>query len=156
MKRSQSLIISGSVAALLLIIIVAIFVISQNGSNQESVEQDTQVIVQEQNQENTSEESKFINGTYSATGRYRNPTGEIDDLGVTITLEDDVITDYEIEVQAKNDISVGYQTRYKDDVEELIVGKQIDDLELGRVGSSSLTSIGFNEALESIRQSARN
>lgn len=44
---------------------------------------------------------------------------------------------------------------FKSGVSSLTVGKDIDDVKLSRVSGSSLTSTGFNSALDTIKTEAR-
>jgi uncharacterized protein with FMN-binding domain len=56
--------------------------------------------------------------------------------------------------EATNPNSVRYQTEFAEGISDEIVGQNIDDLEVDRVAGSSLTSGGFNEAVESIKADA--
>lgn len=95
----------------------------------------------------------YKNGTYEATGTYSTPGGrESVDLSVTIT--DGVVTATEIDGSASSGDSLQYQTRFINNYESMVVGKSVDEVSLSRVAGSSLTSGGFNNALEQIKTDA--
>ncbi len=99
-------------------------------------------------------ESTYANGTYEATGTYSTPGGrESVDLNVTIT--DGIITATEIDGSATSGDSLQYQTRFINNYESLVVGKAVDEVSLSRVAGSSLTSGGFNNALDQIKTDAQ-
>lgn len=99
--------------------------------------------------------SVYIDGTYTATGTYTSPGGK-ESLPVTLTLEGDVIVDVSVQTPATNPTSQKFQTIFADNFTPLVVGKNIDDLNLTKVSGSSLTPAGFNDALAQIKVAAQN
>lgn len=97
--------------------------------------------------------SSYANGTYKATGSYSTPGGR-ESVDLTVTITDGVITATEIDGSATSGDSLQYQTRFINNYETLVVGKSVDEVSLSRVAGSSLTSGGFNEALEQIKADA--
>jgi uncharacterized protein with FMN-binding domain len=97
--------------------------------------------------------SVYADGTYDATGTYTSPNGQ-EEIDVSLTLEGDVITAVTVTPEATNPNSVNYQTQFADGIAEVVVGKNIDEIEVSRVAGSSLTSGGFNEAVETIKDEA--
>ncbi|MFB2554308.1 FMN-binding protein [Herbiconiux liangxiaofengii] len=95
----------------------------------------------------------YKDGTYEATGSYTSPNGQ-EEIDVSITLAGDVITAVTVTPEATNPNSVNYQTQFADGISEVVVGKKIDEIEVSRVAGSSLTSGGFNEAVETIKSEA--
>ena len=98
--------------------------------------------------------SVYRNGTYTATGSYMSPGGE-DQLGVTLTLKDDVITDVSVTLGANDHRSLSFQNIFAENYKQYVVGKNITGLYLNAVSGSSLTPRGFNDALEKIKAQAR-
>lgn len=96
----------------------------------------------------------YKNGTYSVIGDYVSPGGD-EEVGVTLTLTDDIITDVAFEVKAERPISVKMQEAFAADYKQFVVGKKIDEVELTKVSGSSLTPKGFNDALAKIKAEAK-
>lgn len=99
----------------------------------------------------SAEDRTYTDGDYSADGEYGTQDSSI---GVSLTLDDGVITDVDVEPHATNETSQDYQTRFVDAVPELVEGRRIDDVRLERVAGSSGTPDGFNDALAKIRDQA--
>lgn len=95
----------------------------------------------------------YADGTYTAEGSYRTPE-TTETVEVTVTLEDDVITEVEVTGDPQAPQSVQYQSRFIGGISDEVVGKDIDDVSVSRVAGSSLTSGGFNQALETIKGEA--
>ena len=100
-----------------------------------------------------SESSSYKDGTYTASGTYQSPGGT-EEIEVTVTLEGNKITSTNATAKAASGTSRQYQQEFVGGYKDLIVGKDINDVELDRVAGSSLTSNGFNDALEEIKQDA--
>lgn len=96
---------------------------------------------------------EYKNGTYEATGTYSTPGGR-ESVNLSVTITDGVITATEIDGSASSGDSLQYQTRFINNYESLVVGKSVDEVSLSRVAGSSLTSSGFNNALEQIKTDA--
>jgi uncharacterized protein with FMN-binding domain len=97
--------------------------------------------------------ANYKDGTYNATGAYTSPGGR-ESIDVTITLKDGVISDVSAEGNASDVEAEEYQGMFLAAYKEQVVGKNIDDVSLSRVSGSSLTSQGFNNALDDIKQEA--
>lgn len=96
----------------------------------------------------------YKNGTYSATGSYMSPGGE-DQISVTLTLKNDTITDVSVTPAAGDRTSERYQNRFISGYKQYVIGKNIADVQLTAVSGSSLTPIGFNDALAQIKAQAK-
>lgn len=96
----------------------------------------------------------FKDGAYTATGSYLSPGGE-ESVDVEVTLKDDVITDAKVNPHPASSTSTQYQGEFVANFKPLVVGKDISEVRLSRVAGSSLTSGGFNEALDQIKSEAK-
>lgn len=99
------------------------------------------------------DESAYQDGTYSADGVYRSPAGA-EEIHVTLTLNDDVVTAAQVEGSATNPKSKAMQAAFISGFGTQVVGKSIDDLSLGVVNGSSLTPKGFMDAVAKIKVEA--
>lgn len=101
----------------------------------------------------TTDASNYNEGTYSATGSYATPGG-IESIDLTITIKDGVIISTEVANKATDKDAKQYQEAFSSGYATLIVGKDVDEVSLSRVAGSSLTSNGFNKALDQIKDDA--
>lgn len=101
----------------------------------------------------SSSSGSYEAGTYDAEGSYANPSGQ-SSVEVELTLaEGGAVEDVTVTPQASG-TSLQFQEKFASGISEEIVGKNIDELDVGKVAGSSLTSGGFNEALEQIKADA--
>lgn len=96
----------------------------------------------------------YKNGTYTTTGNYTSPGGA-ESIKVTVTLVNDKITDATVVSNAFRPNSVQFQGMFISGFKTLVVGKNIDEVQLDKVAGSSLTPKGFNDALSKIKIEAR-
>jgi uncharacterized protein with FMN-binding domain len=96
----------------------------------------------------------YKNGTYTAAGSYMSPGG-LDDLSITLTLKSDVVTDVSMTPDAHDHRSEQYQAKFMSGYKTYVVGKNIADIQVGKVSGSSLTGAGFNDALAKIKAQAK-
>ncbi|NBD73956.1 hypothetical protein GVX82_02855 [Patescibacteria group bacterium] len=102
-------------------------------------------------------QSTFADGTYTATADYLTPRRTTHTVDLTLTLEDDVVTAAAVTYDGKpageysNDYQEGFDAAYEAEV----VGQPIENISLSRMGGSSLTPQGFNDALEAVKAEAR-
>lgn len=99
------------------------------------------------------ESGTYADGTYTATGGYVSPGGA-QEVTVSLTLAGDVVTAVEVTPGASDPQSEQYQEKFASGIADVVVGVALDDLEVDKVAGSSLTSGGFNEAVEAIRAEA--
>ncbi|WOF24338.1 FMN-binding protein [Microbacterium betulae] len=97
--------------------------------------------------------SDYADGTYTAEGSYQTPQS-VEEISVTVTLEDDVVTAVEVTGQPQASESQQYQSQFIGGIADEVVGLDIDELSVSRVAGSSLTSTGFNAAIEEIKTEA--
>lgn len=158
-KKVNPAIIAIIVIAVLALVAAAVFAATQmnEGGNESS---DTPASTSESTQTSTdeaatpSETGEYTNGTYTATGSYVSPGGQ-ESIELTVTLEDGVITNSSLVTNADNRDSRQYQNMFASNYKTLVVGKDIDEVSLSRVSGSSLTSTGFNNALDQIKEDAK-
>lgn len=97
--------------------------------------------------------SAYADGTYTATGSYQTPEG-VEEIDVTIALSGGVVESVEVTGDPVRPQSREYQSRFIGGISDEVVGVPIDELNVTRVAGSSLTSGGFNEAVEQIMATA--
>ncbi|TPW74672.1 FMN-binding protein [Schumannella soli] len=95
----------------------------------------------------------YKDGSYTATGEYQSPGGD-ESIKVTLTLESNKVTKAEVEPQASSGNAKQYQTQFSSGIDGEVVGKSLDELSVTRVSGSSLTSRGFNDAVDQIKHLA--
>jgi hypothetical protein len=95
----------------------------------------------------------YTEGEYTATGLY---AGGKKSIGVKLRLDGGTITSVEVTPQATNKMSLGLQKRFAEAVPEVVTGRSIDEVHLDKLAGSSLTTKGFNDALEKIKSEAAN
>ncbi len=100
------------------------------------------------------QKNKYKDGTYSVVGDYYSPGGA-EQLGVTITLEDDVIVSADVVSKAFRPNSIHYQGLFISGYKPLVIGKKIDDVQLDKVSGSSLAPKGFMDALAKVEVQAK-
>lgn len=101
----------------------------------------------------SSSDTTYKDGEYASQGSYITPGGR-ESIGLTVTLKDGIIADIELDQQASGGDTVIYQRKFASGYKAEVVGRNIDEVELSRVAGSSLTSNGFNNALEQIKTDA--
>ncbi|QIG40184.1 hypothetical protein G5T42_12405 [Microbacterium sp. 4R-513] len=97
--------------------------------------------------------STYVDGTYTAEGSYATPES-VEQISVTVTLQDDVVTDVEVSGNPTKRESKEYQSKFIGGIADAVVGQDIDSISVSRVAGSSLTSGGFNQAIEQIKAEA--
>ena len=90
---------------------------------------------------------------HTATGQYG---GLPSSIGVSVTLVDGVITAVTVTPRATDPTSLDYQTRFAQAIPALVVGRNIDEVNLSKVAGSSGTPDGFNAAIQQIKTQATN
>jgi uncharacterized protein with FMN-binding domain len=96
--------------------------------------------------------SSYKDGTWKAEGAYAIPEdGETEKIGVSLTLKDGIIVESTVTDMAIDNDSVKYQGDFIKNYKQYVIGKNIDEVVVGKVSRSSLTSKGFMSALEKIK-----
>jgi uncharacterized protein with FMN-binding domain len=152
--RSQKII-----AAFVVIVLVGLLVSGAVALGQQDAEAD----VATENPSTTSTQtpsstdtssSAYKDGTYTASSFYRTPENR-EDITVSVTIQGGIVTASTVEQNATNPESEQYQAEFKSGYKQYVIGKSLDSISLSRVSGSSLTSGGFNDALEEIRNQAQ-
>ena len=100
-----------------------------------------------------SSSSTYADGTYTAEGSYATPES-VETIVVTVTLENDIITAVDVTGDPQKRESEEYQGRFIGGIADVVVGQDIDQISVSRVAGSSLTSGGFNQAIDTIKSEA--
>lgn len=81
---------------------------------------------------------------------YESPAGQ--ELNtITVSIEHDTITSFEMSIETKNDVSLSYQKKFVAEVEKSIIGKKISEVaKLDTVAGASLTTKAFTAAFMQI------
>jgi NifU-like protein involved in Fe-S cluster formation len=96
----------------------------------------------------------YTDGTYSAQGAYRSPAGgEL--VNVSLTLKGDVVTDATFAGTGTNPKTKMMQAAFASGFKTQVVGKSLDQVSVGVVNGSSLTGIGFMDAVARIKAEAK-
>ena len=97
---------------------------------------------------------EYQDGEYTAKGSYIPPSNTKEEVTVSLTLSDGVVTDLEVSTSGNHPTSKRYQAEFTDGVQQEVVGKPLDEVKVDKIASSSLTSSGFNKALDEIKSEA--
>ncbi|MBA4248192.1 MAG: hypothetical protein C0444_07865 [Microbacterium sp.] len=95
----------------------------------------------------------YRDGSFRADGAYQSPAGD-ESIIVVMQLENDIVTDVEIGLYPTSATSSTYQDLFAGGIAEKVIGTDIDDLDVTVVAGSSLTSIGFRAAVDTIKAEA--
>jgi uncharacterized protein with FMN-binding domain len=95
----------------------------------------------------------YTDGTYTAEGTYQTPEGP-ETITVQLTIASDAVTAVEVTGEPTRRESKQYQSQFIGGISDAVVGKSLDEVKVDRVAGSSLTSGGFNAAVEEIRTDA--
>ncbi len=95
----------------------------------------------------------YADGTYEAEGSYTSPGGQ-ESISVSLTLAGGVVTEVTVTPEATSGNAAQYQKAFASGIADEVVGVDIDDLSVDKVSGSSLTSGGFNDAVETIKADA--
>ena len=98
-------------------------------------------------------DESYRDGSYRADGPYQSPAGD-ESIIVVLELENDIVTNVQIGLYPTSATSSTYQSQFRSGIDDLVVGQDLDALEVTVVSGSSLTSTGFREALTIIKAEA--
>lgn len=98
--------------------------------------------------------TSFKDGSYTVDGLYNSPAGE-ESITVSVTLKNDHIADATVVGHAMAPRSKMMQNAFISGFKQLVVGKNITDVQLDKVSGSSLTPKGFNDAIAKIEVQAK-
>lgn len=93
----------------------------------------------------------FTPGEYEATGSYTTPDGQTQKIEVEVTLAaDGTISELDADGQAEGGNSKQFQGKFESGIDAQVEGRKITELDVDKVSGSSLTSGGFNDAIDQI------
>jgi uncharacterized protein with FMN-binding domain len=102
----------------------------------------------------TESPSQYKDGTYQADGQYLSPEGN-ETVGLSITLDNGVISDVVITPKSQDSQGKFYQQRFAQGITTIVKGKTLDStFDVAHVNGASLTGKGFNAAIQAIRTQA--
>ncbi len=96
----------------------------------------------------------YKDGVYKSLGNYVSPGGA-EQIDVTLTIKDDIITDATVISLATRPESKLNQGKFLSGYKLLVVGKKLDEVVLTKVSGSSLTPKGWNDAVAKIQTQAK-
>lgn len=97
--------------------------------------------------------STFRNGDYTATGRYLTPGGN-ESILVSVQVRDGVVTSAAARTEASSPTARQFQDQFRVQIAAHAVARPLASLSVSVVASASLTTTGFNDALDRIRVEA--
>jgi uncharacterized protein with FMN-binding domain len=133
--------------ALIVIVGFGIFTFAGNGKKEMKPTPSTEP-------KNTMVQVSYKDGIYTQVGDYTSPGGA-EQIDVKLTLKNGLVTEAEVTPKAERPKSKLMQGIFVENYKSLVVGKNIKDLNLGKVSGSSLTPKGFNDAVEKIKAEAK-
>ena len=98
--------------------------------------------------------ASYKDGTYSADGTYKSPNGT-ETVGVQLTLASGKVSAVEITQHPSNPNTRKFQGEFAGGIAQQVVGKSLDEIKVSKIAGSSLTSGGFNQAVEAIKTQAQ-
>lgn len=96
----------------------------------------------------------YKDGTYAATSSYET-SGGVESIKVSLQVSGGTVTGADVSQTPTNRTSEMYQQMFQDNYQSYVVGKKLSDINLQRVSGSSLTSQGFDDALDQIKSQAQ-
>lgn len=104
---------------------------------------------------NATNSSGYKDGTYTATAQYYVPHGS-NDITVKVTIKDGVITAIDDSNNYADRESAAYINSFNQTISGKVVGKALSSVaSLSRVGGASLTTEGFDTAIQDIMSQAQ-
>ncbi len=152
-SKSSTKAIVGLIVVVLLVIAATTAVVMMNNDGSKKPVASTSSTASAATTSNSSTASSFKDGTYDATGVYNSPGGE-ESIDVKLTLKDNTVSDVSVVPHSNVAEAAEYQSKFVSGYKSQVVGKKINEISLSRVAGSSLTSIGFNSALDQIKSEA--
>jgi hypothetical protein len=96
----------------------------------------------------------IADGEYSKAVKYTYPKDEVkgtENLQVSISVENEIITKASIKGESTNDITKSYVKKVNDELPNLAIGKKITEIKIPKqIAGSSLTTAAFEKAINEI------
>jgi uncharacterized protein with FMN-binding domain len=150
--KKRDLIVALSILVVIVIIVAAT---SLAGKKKPSSSADATNTPTTSSSDTATANTSFKDGDYAATGSYSSPGGT-QKITIHVTLANGVITASSADSGAVDPEGKEFQADFISEYKQQVVGKKITSVNLSRVAGSSLTSQGFNDAIQQIEQQAQN
>jgi hypothetical protein len=151
LPRTKTLALSGAAAAILLLTAACG---GESDASSSDPADSSSTPTEESSTDAGSDTTTFTAGDYSAEGSYQTPGGT-QSVVVDLTLEaDGTIAAVTVTPQADGGNSEQFQTQFAGGIADVVVGQKITELDVSTVSGSSLTSGGFNAAIDEITDEA--
>jgi len=98
--------------------------------------------------------SAYKDGTYNATSNYYVPGGQ-NSIAVTLTIANDTITAVKTSSTVDSYQSQQYVDSFNSSINSAVVGTPLTNAYQNRVGGASLTTIAFDDTLQTIMNNAK-
>lgn len=152
-RTSSKKVVAGVLLLVVVLIVVGAIIISKPKSSS-TITNTASTSKTASAPEASSSTPTYKDGTYTSTGTYNSPGGN-ESIKVTITLVSDAVTTSEVVAEADDPTASSYQSIFIDNYKTYVDGKKITSIKLSSVSGSSLTSEGFNSALQKIETQAK-
>lgn len=100
-----------------------------------------------------SEFEELTDGTYSTTVAYTTHHHS-ESIGVTVTIENGIITNVETDHSENDNRSIEYQEGFAAAIDDLVEGQSLNEVSVSRVAGASDTTNAFMQALQDIANEA--
>ena len=142
--NKKNIIITASISAVLLIGVY--FVLIKKNSNTADSGSISSIV--------SNPNSTYKDGTYTASASYQVPR-DTNTLNATITLVNDTITKISTTSDYNSGESRRYTSGFASSISNAVKGKKISDSKVSVVGGASLTSMAFNDVIDSVISKAK-
>lgn len=102
----------------------------------------------------SSSTATYKDGTYTASATYSVPHGGSNSISATVTVAGGNITAVTTNDNYTDGESAMYIDSFESSVSSTVVGTSLADASFSRIGGASLTTVGFNNVLDTIRSQA--
>jgi uncharacterized protein with FMN-binding domain len=99
-------------------------------------------------------QQSYKDGSYDVMGEYISPGGP-EQIEVKMTLKEGTISAVDVISKTVRPQSKNFQNIFIANYKPMVLGKNIDEVQLTKVSGSSLTPKGFNDALQKIKSEAK-
>lgn len=96
----------------------------------------------------------YKDGSYESDGSYQSPAGP-EKVHLAVTLKNGVVTDTSFSGISETPKSQMYMNNFNKNYKTLVIGKKIDEIKITQLSGSSLTPMGFSDALAKIAAQAK-
>lgn len=102
----------------------------------------------------TSTTSSYKDGTYTASANYSVPHGYQNSINVSVTVKDGVISAASATHSSSDRESAEFIDSFNSSLSSKVVGQSLSGASFSRIGGASLTTDGFQAAIETVKNEA--